>query len=197
MGRQSDRVSGNLADLGTYSVAGRKYYFRVRNHRFKNGPGTLEDSCEYDIATNLELGKFFRKESGVRIPMYLGFSKTVATPEYSPLDKDVKLNDALANAADSHERDSIKRISQTFTSRKSINFTNVQIDKPNKSGVPKVYDISNISLTYSHNQLEHGDINTIIERTTNTRALLSYNFISRPNSIDPLKSSKVFKITLP
>ena len=187
------RVSGNLADLGTYSVAGRMTTSGFGSIDSKMGQRTLDDSYEYDVATNLELGKFFRKESGVKIPMYLGFSKSIATPEYSPLDKDVKLKDALANAADSHERDSIKRISQTFTSRKSINFTNVQIDKPNKSGVPKIYDISNFALTYSHNQFEHGDINTVTELTTNTRALLSYNFISRPNSIDPLKSIKFLK----
>jgi cell surface protein SprA len=187
------RISGNLADLGTYSVAGRITTSGFGSIDSKMGQRTLDDSYEYDVSTNLELGKFFRKESGVKIPMYLGLSKTVATPEYSPLDKDVKLNDALNNAADSHERDSIKRISQTFTSRKSINFTNVQIDKPNKSGVPKIYDISNFAFTYSHNQQEFGDINTIIERTTNTRALLSYNFISRPNSIDPLKSVQFLK----
>jgi len=157
------------------------------------GQRTMEDSYEYDIATNLELGRFFKKESGVKIPMYLGFSKTVATPEYSPLDKDVKLDQALANAADSHERDSIKRISQTFTSRKSINFTNVQIDKPNKTGTPKVYDVSNLMLTFSHNELDHGDINTLIEQTINTRALLSYNFVSRPKSIDPFKTIQLLK----
>ena len=117
----------------------------------------------------------------------------VATPEYSPLDKDVKLKAAIANETDPHVQDSIKQISKTFTSRKSINFTNVQIDKPNKSGVPKVYDISNFALTFSHNQLEHGDINTLIDQTINTRALFSYNFISRPKSIDPLKSIQMLK----
>ena len=186
------RISGNLADLGTYSVAGRITTSGFGSIDSKMNQRTLDDTYEYDVATNLELGRFFRKESGVKIPMYLGFSKMVATPEYSPLDKDVKLKDALNNATDS-ERDSIKRISQTFTSRKSINFTNVQIDKPNKSGVPKIYDISNFALTYSHNEQEYGDISTLIERTTNTRTLLSYNFISRPNSIDPLKNIRSLK----
>ena len=187
------RVSGNLADLGTYSFAGRMTTTGFGSIDSKMGQRTLDDSQEYDFSTNLELGKFFKAESGVKIPLYLGFSKALSTPEYSPLDKDVKLTDALANAANSHDRDSIKRISQTFTSRKSINLTNIQIDKPNKTGNPKIYDLSNFSLTYAHNQYEHGDINTILERTINTRALLNYNFISRPTPFDPFKNVKFLK----
>jgi cell surface protein SprA len=187
------RVSGNLADLGTYSFAGRMTTSGFGNIDSKMGQRTIDDSHEYDISTNLELGKFFKPQSGIKIPLYLGFSKSVSTPEYSPLDKDVKLKDALANAGTSHERDSIKRISQTFTTRKSFNLTNVQIDKPNKSGIPKIYDISNFSLTYSRNLYEHGDINTVLERTVNTRALLNYNFVTRPVPYDPFKNVKFLK----
>lgn len=187
------RISGNLADLGTYSFAGRMTTTGFGSIDSKMGQRTLDDSHEYDISTNLELGKFFKPESGVKIPLYLGFSKALSTPEYSPLDKDVKLKDALANAATSHDRDSIKRISQTFTARRSINLTNVQIDKPNRTGDPKIYDLSNFSLTYSHNVLEQGDINTILEQTINTRALLNYNFVSRPMPFDPFKNVKFLK----
>jgi cell surface protein SprA len=187
------RVSGNLADLGTYSFAGRITTTGFGSIDSKMGQRTLDDSHEYDISTNLELGKFFKEESGVKIPLYVGFSKSLATPEYSPLDKDVKLTDALASAGSSHSRDSIKRISQTFTSRKSINLTNVQITNPNKTGDPKIYDLSNFSLTYAHNQYDHGDINTILEQTLNTRTLLNYNFVSRPVSVDPFKNFKFLK----
>ena len=187
------RVSGNLADLGTYSFAGKITTSGFGSIDSKMGQRTMDDTREYDVSTNLELGKFFKKESGVRIPLYIGMSKSVATPEYSPLDKDVKLKDALANAENAHARDSIKRISQTFTSRKSINLTNVQIDKAVGEGSSKIYDISNFSFTYAHNVYEHGDINTQLEQTKNTRILLNYNFMARPKSIDPLKNFKFLK----
>lgn len=187
------RITGNLADLGTYSVAGRVTTSGFGSIDSKMGQRTVDNSYEYDLSTNLELGKFFKKESGVKIPLYIGLSKAISTPEYSPLDKDIKLKDALDNAANSHERDSIKRISQTFTTRKSINFTNVQIDKPDRTTAPKIYDISNLALTYSYNLLEHGDINTQLERTINTRTLLSYNYITRPKSIDPFKKVDFLK----
>ena len=187
------RVSGNLADLGSYSFAGKMTTTGFGSIDSKMGQRTMDDSREYDISANLELGKFFKADAGVKIPLYLGFSKSLSTPEYSPLDKDIKLKDALATAGSSYERDSIKRISQMFTSRKSINLTNVQIDKPNKVGNPKIYDISNLSLTYSHNQLDYGDINTTLQQTINTRAMLNYFFVSRPVSIDPFKNVKFLK----
>lgn len=187
------RVSGNLADLGTYSFAGRVTTTGFGSIDSKMGQRTLDDSHEYDISTNLELGKFFKEESGVRIPLYVGMSKSVATPEYSPLDKDVKLTDALDNAGDAHARDSIRQISQTFTTRKSINLTNVQINRPNQAETPKIYDISNFSLTYAHNLYEHGDITTLMDQTKNTRALLNYNFVSRPTPFDPFKNVKFLK----
>ena len=187
------RVSGNLADLGTYSFAGRITTSGFGSIDSKMGNRAMEDTKEYDISTNLELGKFFKEESGVRIPLYVGISKSIATPEYSPLDKDVKLNDALASAANTHARDSIKRISQIFTTRKSFNLTNVQINKPNKTGNSKIYDLANFSLTYSHNLYEHGDITTLLDRTVSTRALLNYNFVSRPAPFDPFKNVKFLK----
>ena len=187
------RVSGNLADLGTYSFAGRVTTSGFGSIDSKMGQRTMDNSHEYNFSTNLELGKFFKKESGIKIPLYIGLSKSVSTPEYSPLDKDVKMADALANAGSAKARDSIKRISQTFVSQKSINLTNVQIDKPNKTGKPKFYDLSNFSLTYSHNVNEQGDITTAENKTINTRILFNYNFVTRPAPFDPFKNVKFLK----
>jgi len=187
------RVSGNLADLGTYSFAGKMVTSGFGDIDSKMSTRSKEDTKEYDISTNLELGKFFKPESGVRIPMFMSFSKSVATPEYSPVDQDVKLADAMSAATTKAQRDSIKKISQDYNIRKSINFTNVQIDKPNKSKESQFYDLSNFSFSYSYNQFQHGDVNTLIERTDNTRTLFNYHFNSRPKSIDPFKSFALFK----
>ena len=187
------RVSGNLADLGTYSFAGKITTSGFGSIDSKMGQRTMSDSKEYDLSANLELGKFFNKESGVKIPLYVGISKSVATPEYSPLDKDVKMSDALANAGSAHARDSIKRIAETFTERRSINLTNVQIDKPNKTGKPKIYDLSNFSVTYAKNLYSQGDISTLQNKTVNTRILFNYNFVTRPVPFDPFKNIKFLK----
>ena len=187
------RVSGNLADLGTYSFAGRITTSGFGSIDSKMGQRTMSDTHEYDLSANLELGKFFKKESGIKIPLYLGASKSVATPEFSPLDKDVKMGDALANAGSAHARDSIKHIAETYSERRSINLTNVQIDKQNQSDKPKIYDISNFTLTYAHNTYAQGDITTAQNKSINSRLLVNYNYIARPKSIDPFKDVKFLK----
>jgi len=187
------RVSGNLADLGTYSFAGRMTTSGFGDIDSKMSNRSINDTKEYDISTNLELGKFFNPASGIKIPMYMSFSKSIATPEYSPVDKDVKLADVLNSAATKSERDSIKKISQDYNIRKSINFTNVQIDKTNKTSEARFYDLSNLSFSYSYNQFQHGDVNTLIERTDNTRTLLNYHFNGKPKSIDPFKNISFLK----
>src|ERR1035437_1971209 len=62
------RISGNLADLGTYSFAGKITTSGFGNIDSKMGQRTMDDTYEYDISTNLELGKFFKPELGIKIP---------------------------------------------------------------------------------------------------------------------------------
>ena len=187
------RISGNLADLGNFSLSGGYTTSGFGSIDSKMQQRTLDNTSEYNFSTNLELGKFFKKESGVKIPLSFGISKSVSTPQYSPLDNDVTMSQALATAGSAHARDSIKRISQTYTTQRSLNLTNVQIDKPNKSGQPKIYDISNFSLSYSHNVNEQGDITTLENKTTNTHILFNYNYVSRPSPFDPFKNLKFLK----
>ena len=187
------RISGNLADLGNFSLSGGYTSSGFGSIDSKMQQRTLDNTSEYNFSTNLELGKFFKKESGVKIPLYFGVSKSVSSPEYSPLDNDVTMSQALSNAGSAHARDSIKRISRTYTAQRSLNLTNVQIDKPNKTGHPKFYDISNFSLTYSHNVNEQGDITTVENKTINTHILFNYNFVTRPAPFDPFKNVKFLK----
>ncbi|GEM_PF-6047091 len=68
------------------------------------GWGQLEDKVnersrerylQYDLATNLELGKFLPEESGIKIPFYAQHSITSYTPEYDPYDLDIPLKEKL------------------------------------------------------------------------------------------------------
>ena len=62
------------------------------------------------------------------MPLYAGYSKSVSNPQYNPLDPDILMKDALDHAQNGAEKDSIKKMSQDFITRKSINLTNVKID---------------------------------------------------------------------
>ena len=66
-----------------------------------------EDFTQFDVATNLELGKLLPQKAGISIPVYASISKTVSSPEYDPYDLDIKLKDKLNGSTANHE-DSIR-----------------------------------------------------------------------------------------
>ncbi len=182
------RLSLRLSDLGTVSLSARTQTSGFGSIEQRLNERAKNDMYEYDISSSLELGKFFPKKSGVHIPLYVDYSKTVVTPEYNPLDPDVKLKDALSAAASSQARDSIKNAAQDYTTRKSINLTNLRIEHTNTSKPVHFYDISNFSATYSYSEVYHRDETTAWNIDRSYRGLLSYNFVNNPEPVEPFKN---------
>ncbi len=183
------RIDANLADLGTISISANTH---------TNGFGTLEQRVterykenflQFDAAANLELGKLLPKKAGITIPLYASYSQTVSTPEYDPYDLDIRLKDKLKNASAS-KKDSIRTNSVDFVSIKTVNFTNVRKVKTNGKK-PKIYDISNVDLSYSYTKTQAH--NPLIEYNdvTKQRAGVGYNFSPTPKYYEPFK--KLFK----
>ncbi|MEO6547553.1 MAG: cell surface protein SprA [Ferruginibacter sp.] len=184
------RIDMNLADLGTITGS-------ITKH--SNGFGTLEqrvneryrdDFTQFDIAANLELGKLLPKAAAISIPMFASYSQTVSTPEYDPFDLDIRLKDKLGTSP-ANRRDSIRNAAVDFTSTKTLNFTNVRKNRTSKKN-PKIYDISNIDLSYSYiNITAH---NPLIENNeiTRHRGGVGYNFAPLPKYFEPFKKIKFF-----
>ena len=185
------RTQIKLADLGSVSVAG-----SLVTPGFGSLESTLNDRSkeqiyEYDVASNLELGKFFPTKAGVKIPMFVSYSETFKNPKYDPLDPDITLKEALAHATSQHEKDSIKRYSQDYTRRKSINFTNVKLVKT--KGTPRFYDIANWSMTYAYSEVFTRNVNIDHQIQKNFRGVLAYNFNARPKTISPFQKLSFLK----
>jgi cell surface protein SprA len=183
------RVDVNLADLGTISVSANVH---------TRGFGTLEqrvveryrdDFTQFDISSNIELGKLLPSNTGLSIPVFAGYTQTVSSPQYDPYDMDIKLKEKISSSPRSL-RDSIRKTAVDFTSVKTLNFTNVRKNKTN-GGAPKIYDIENVDVSYSYIKTESR--NPLIEKNevTKHRAALGYNFSPQPKYIEPFKN--IFK----
>ncbi|MEO6328921.1 MAG: cell surface protein SprA, partial [Ginsengibacter sp.] len=183
------RIDANLADLGTISISANTH---------SNGFGTLEQNVterykeeyvQFDAAATLELGKLLPKKAAISIPLYAGYSQTVSTPQFDPYDLDIKLKDKLSYSNRS-ARDSIRKDAVDFTSIKTFNLTNVRKNKTNGKK-PKIYDISNIDLSYNYTKTEIH--NPLIENNEVTKhhAGLGYNFAPQPKYFQPFR--KLFK----
>ncbi len=185
------RVSTRLADLGSVIVAGKYRSSGFGSIDQNVNQRATDDLGQYDVSANLELGKFFGEKSGVQIPMYFGYSKNVSNPKYNPLDPDITMDEALKNLKTGSERDSLKRLAQDYETRKSINFTNVKVDKTNKSGKPRFYDPTNFSMTYSYNEVYSRNVDTEYNIEKTYQGMFAYNFNARPAVYEPFKKSKL------
>ena len=206
------RINATMADFATLAVAG---------NISTPGWGTLEQTVQerqqktvmgFDANTTLQLGKFFPEKWGVTLPMYLGYSETVNTPRYSPLQPDLEMRD-LPNV-----NKDLKRKSQDYVKRRSINFTNVRIapkrgassaeaPKPPAAGEPaappassgggggkdRFYSIKNFSVSYSYNEEYKRDINIDWRLHKTYLGAFDYSFTNKPKEIKPFEKIPVIK----
>lgn len=212
------RMNAQLADFATVAVAG---------NISTPGWGTLEQTVMerqqktvmgFDANSTLQLGKFFPEKWGVTLPMYVGYSETVNTPRYSPLQPDLEMND-LPNV-----NKTLKKKSQDYVKRRSINFTNVKIapkkdggggggkdekGAPPEAGVPaapggggaggggnkkeRFYNLQNFSVTYAYNEEYKRDINIDWRLHKTYLGAFDYNFQNKPKEIKPFDKIPVIK----
>lgn len=185
------RVQIQLADFGVVNVAGSTSSTGFGSIEQKVEERSYEQTNQYNITSNLELGKFFPEKSNVTIPFFVGVSKTIINPEYYPKDPDIKLKDVLAMADTKAERDSIKKISQDVTSRKSINLTNVRWNKQFKKW--KIFSPGNFSGGVAYSYIGSHNYSTDYNNFLKYGADINYVLSTRPKSIQPFGKSKSFK----
>jgi cell surface protein SprA len=185
------RVTTRLADLGTFTMAGRKRSEGFGSIEQNVNQRSLDNLTEMDIATTADLGRFFPRESGVRIPMYYGYSRSNKNPKYDPLNPDIELEESLKRSETRAERDSIRFIAQDLVVRKSLNFTNVKVEPQLKEAKkPMPWDPGNFAATYSYSELSSRNINTEYNIDKTYRGMLSYNFNTRSELFQPFQKVK-------
>jgi len=187
------RLSTRLADLGNITVAGRTQSAGYGNIGDNVNNRQVDNTQQLDVAASIDFGRFFPEKLGVRLPLYYGFSRTSSNPKYNPLDPDIELSKSLEYAKTKQEKDSIKFISQDVVTRKSINLTNVKVEPQTQKDKTHLWDPENFAATYSYNEVSQRDVNTEVNGDKSHRAMLSYNFSSRPKLIEPFSKVKAFQ----
>ncbi len=182
------RLDVQLADFGSLNAAWNTTGIGYGGIEQKIQQRARQQTTSYDLSANLELGKLLPEQSGIKVPFYATYSRTVETPEFDPYDLDIVLKDKLNDIDDLTKRDSVEEAAKTFSEIKSINFTNVRKERTKKEGVPLPWDISNFDFTYSHTQtLEK---NPIVEKDliNQYRGTVNYNYTVKPLYIKPFKN---------
>lgn len=177
-----------VSDLGTVNVGGRIETAGFGALDQSLSERRIDDFSQYNIATNIEWGKFFPEKAKVSIPMYYAYSKEMTKPQYNPLDQDIKLKDALDAVETKAEKDSIKNFSVDKTVIKSISFNNVKADIRSKTPMP--YDPANFSFGYSFSQSKKQNPETEYETTKDYRGNLAYSYTPYVKPFRPFQKLK-------
>jgi len=180
------RLDMNLADFGSVGISGSYSSIGWGAIDQKLAERSLESISQFDISTTLQLGKFLGERAGVQLPFYYQYSQNVRKPKYDALDLDLLLKEKLQSIDDQAVRDSVKAISQDFTSLRQVSLTNVR-KSPKPGAKPMPWNISNFSASYSFSRARVR--NEVVEKDQldQHRASLDYTYSLPIKPLEPFK----------
>lgn len=183
-------ADANFADIADVSMTGRMQTVGFGNVEDRVSQRSLDETKQYDISTNINLGKMMPKKWGIQLPMSYSIGEQFIDPKFDPQYQDVELKEVeAANINDGTPRGT--DVSRDYTKRKSISFINVRKNRnPESSKKPKFYDVENLSVSYSFNEESHRDYNIERAINKNVNASASYNYTFQPKFFEPFKNTK-------
>ena len=203
------QMKTRLADIGSVSLGGNISSVGFGNLEQSVTERNKEETRQYNFTSNVELGKLFSEQANIKIPLYIGVSETVLKPQFNPLDPDVELEASIAAEQTQGAKDTLRSIVENYTLRRSINLTNVRKERGGgkKTAVKnrgkkggsrggsknKLYDIENISMSYSFNEIFNRNINTEFSIMQEHSGGVGYNFNNSPKNYKPFGKIKFLK----
>jgi len=175
-------ADANFADFADVSVTGRMETKGFGSIEQRVNERSQEDTKLYDIVTNVNLGQLLPKKWGVKLPLNYSISEEFKDPKYDPQYQDVLFEEAKnVNPNSSNARD--------YTKRRSVSLINVRKEfNPNSTKKPHFYNVENLSVSYSFNEIFHKDYNVQKYIDQNVRASANYNFTFETKSMEPFKN---------
>jgi cell surface protein SprA len=182
----------NFADFATISATGRMS--TIGFGALEDGPNerSREDVQQYNIVTNLNLGKLLPKKWGINLPFNFSTGEEIITPEYDPFNQDIRLNQLISVTEDQAKKDNIRERAIEYTKTKSINFIGVRKDRGAEQK-PHVYDIENFTFNYSSNETKRHDYEIEDYVDQQVRSGVDYTYTFQSKAIEPFKKIAFMK----
>lgn len=183
-------MDSNLADFANISATGRRS--TVGFGSIEQGPNqrSREDLQQYDMVTNVNMGQLLPQKWGVKIPVNYSRGEELITPKYDQEFLDVELDTRLENIVDAEEREAVKKQSQSYTKRESINVIGLRKERVGEKK-PMPYDVENFAFSTSYNQINHRDFEVEESLDQSIRVGGTYEFNFPEKSVEPLKKITV------
>ncbi|MBZ4036818.1 cell surface protein SprA [Flavobacterium sp. 17A] len=185
-------VDTNMADFATLSASGKKSTIGFGSLEQGANERDREDIQQYNIVTNMNLGKLLPKKWGINLPFNYAIGEEVITPEYDPFNQDIKLSQLLAETTNEAEKENIRTRAVDYTKRRSINFIGVRKDRAAEQK-PHVYDVENFTFSQSYNQVERHDYEVENYNDEQSSTAVNYAYTFQPKEVVPFKKNQFMK----
>ncbi|MCQ2335367.1 MAG: cell surface protein SprA [Paludibacteraceae bacterium] len=178
-----------ISDIAQVNVAGRLQtagYGSIESNVLSRA---MDNSYQISLSAAMEGGRLFPEKAKIQMPLYVSYSNQTNSPEYDPLDTDIKLSETLSTYDDKAKRDSIKAMSNTV--QESTNFSvsglRVNIHSKDKN---MFYDPANFSLSASYAKQSEHSPEMEQNVTTDHRGTFNYSYSFNPQPWEPFKDIK-------
>ena len=180
-----------ISDIAQVNVAGRLETAGYGSIESNVLDRNMDNFDQISVSAALEGGRLFPEKAKIQMPLYVSYSNETTSPDYDPLDTDVKLSETLSTYDTKEERDSIKKMTNTVHEATSFSVSNLKVNIHSKKR-DMFYDPANFSLSASYNkQNEHSpEMETNV--TTDHKGSFQYAYSFNPKPWEPF--SKVEKV---
>ena len=185
-------VDTNLADFATISATGKKSTIGFGALEQGSNERSREDIQQYNIVTNLNLGKLLPKKWGVNLPFNYAVGEEMITPEYDPFNQDIRLKQLLENTPGQAEKANLRSRATDYTKRTSINFIGVRKDRGPEQK-QHVYDVENFTFSQSINEVNRHDFQIEGYVDQQVKSSVDYAFVFQSKPIEPFKKTAFMK----
>lgn len=186
-------LSAKLADFATVTGAFRHTTFGFGSVSSKIGERNRDETTSYDVAAHVNLDKLLPGDTGIKVPMFVSYEKSISNPNYDPANPDVRLDAALKSFTSSEEKENYLGIIRDQTVRRSLNFTNVRKEKVNPESRSHIYDVENLSFSYSYSEAKQSNFNIKESLQRRQAGSVAYNFSPKATGIEPFRNMKGLK----
>ncbi len=185
-----------ISDIAQVNVAGRLETAGYGSIESNVLDRNLDNFYQLSVSAALEGGRLFPEKAKIQMPLYVAYTNETTSPDYDPLDTDIKLSETLSTYETKSERDSIKRLSNTVQESTSFSVSNLKVNIHSKKR-DMFYDPANFSISASYNKQSERSPEMETNYTTDTKGSFQYSYNFNPKPWEPFKNvKKVEKVKL-
>ncbi len=182
------RLSLKLSDLGSVDMSGQMATAGYGGLEEGIQQRRTDDFYKYSVTTSFNLGRFLPEATKVSVPVYYSYSEEKVSPQYSPYDTDLYLNDVIETYPEGNARDSLRKISQEMAVSKNFSISNATINISSEKPMP--YDPANFSFSYSKSTKDISGSTIDYEYDENWKADIDYSYSPSLKGLQPFSFIK-------